>query len=291
MTAVTTRPKGSAFNFADQKLFTSALDVGCRTWKSAEDNTAAIIAALTVMETGGVLVIPHGVEHTFTASNFPVTTQSLCVWELTGDTFKIITNKTQTTELGELLESIRIYTPKVVGIDFVDVLETPAAYTFNCRVYNHPEAPVISGSSFDLCFFLPGAATPSEAIARSGATPGLHYFFAGIDTATLTKAGVKSNSRSIQAPATGTAVAMDATVEHLILDHATTIAALTVTLPVSPKDGAKHTIFSRSDVTALILNPGTGAIIAAGHGLTALTALQSVDYVYNAANTSWYRVR
>lgn len=291
MTVTTTRPKGSAFNFADQKLFTSALDVGCRTWKSAEDNTTAIIAALTAMVSGGLLVIPHGVAHDFTASDFPVTTQSLCVWELTGDTFKLLTNKTHTTKLGDLLETVRIDTPKVVGVDFVDTLETPATYTFQCRVYNHPEAPVISGSSFDLCFFLPGSVTPSEAIARSGATPGLHYFYAGVNTTTLTKAGVKSNSRSIQAPATGAAIVMDQSVEHLILDHAATIAALTVTLPVSPKDGAKHTIFSKASVTALTLNSGVGAVIAAGHGLTALTALQSVDYVYNAANTSWYRVR
>lgn len=280
----TTRPKGASFNFADQGIFTSAIDVGCRTTKTAAENTALIIAALTEMGTasGGVFVIPHGISHTFTTADFPATLQLLCVWELTGSTFKLTTNTVHTSELGDLLASIRLDAPKAVKLVLVDVLTDPPAYTFSVEVYNNAGSPTIQGSSFDICTFVPGISTPVEAIARSGPVPGMHYFFKGININ-----GVAKDSRSIQAPDTGATIAMVDGVEHLILTHAATIAALSVVLPPAPVDGTVASIFSSNIVTALTLT-ASHTIVGT---LTSLGVNGSAEFVYNAANSFWYRMR
>lgn len=308
---MTTRSKGSAFSFADQGVFTSALDVGCRSTLSASANKALIVTALTALgaASGGVILIPHGISHNFTSVDFPVTAQALCVWELTGTSLKFTSNQTHTTDLGELLETVRIALPKVVGIDFVDVLTDPPTYTYNLKVFNDAGTPVIAGSSFDLCTFIPGIATPVEAIARSGATPGLRYFFKGIKVAlasvfdaaisvagaatfgsTVSIAGTVVGSKSIQAPATASSIVCADGTESLILNHTATIATLIITLPTTPANGTPFKLFSRSIVTTLTLNAGAGETIETGHGLTTLAAAQSAEWVYNLSDTKWYRV-
>lgn len=281
---MTTRPKGSSFNFADQGIFTSAVDIGCRTTQTAAVNTTKIIAALTEMGAagGGVLMIPHGISHTFIAANFPVTAAFLCVWELTGNSFKLVTNTTHTTGLGQILESIRLVAPKLVGMELVDTLTDPATYTFKLEVYNNSGSPVISGSSFDVCTFVPGVATPVEAVARSGPTPGMHYFFKGVNLN-----GYVKDSRSLQAPATGASIAMANGTEHLILTHAGTIATLSIALPPAPVEGTKASIFTSNIVTAVTLT-ASHTIVGT---LTTLPADGSAEFVYNATNTFWYRVR
>lgn len=312
MTSLTS-PKGASFSLSDQGIFYSAVDAGCRVSLSAEVNTTKIVAALEAMTSGGVLIIPHGISHNFTSADFPVTSEEFCVWELTGTSFKLTSNQALTSSMGQTLESIRVVTPKVVGIEFVDVLTTPPAYTYQVKVYNNAGSPVVAGSSYDLCSFLPGATTPCEAIARSGTYAGRHYFFNGlyataatvdalsvtdltIDddltvTGDLTHAGVVLGSRSIQAPATGAAIVMADGTEHLILNHAATIATLTVTLPAAPVDGTPVNIYSRSIVTALTLNAGAGETVATGHGATTLAAAGSVSYVFNSSDSAWYRTR
>lgn len=308
---MTTRPKGSSFNFKDQLVFTSATDLGCSSALSAAANKALIVTELTTLgaASGGVILIPHGIPHDFTSADFPVTAQALCVWELTGTSFKLTPNQTHTTDLGALLETLRIVTPIVIGIDFVDTLTDPPTYTYSQEVFNDAGTPTIAGSSYDLCMFAPGIATPVEAIARSGAVPGRRYLFKGLDvtgavtlsstltvtgavnlSSTLTVANTVVGSRSIQTPLTATAIVCADAVESLILDHAATIAALTITLPPTPADGTPFKLFSRSIVTALTLNAGAGETIATGHGLTALAALQNVEFVYDLASTKWYRV-
>jgi hypothetical protein len=313
----TTRSKGSAFNFADQGVFTSAIDVGCTSALSAAANKALIVTALTTLgaASGGIILIPHNIPHNFTSADFPVTAQALCVWEITGTSFKLTTNQTHTTNLGALLETVRIDMPMVVGVDFVDVLTDPPTYTYSVEVFNDAGTPVVAGSSFDLCTFLPGIATPVEAIARSGATPGLHYFFKGIKSvlaavfdaavtvgttlgvtgaatfgSTVSITGTILGSKSIQAPLTATAIVCADGTESLILNHTATIAALTVTLPATPANGTPFKLFSRSIVTTLTLNAGAGETIETGHGLTTLAAAASAEWVYNLSDTKWYRV-
>lgn len=94
--------KGSAFSTGDNFLFYSLADNGGRKTKTAAQNDAAILATLTNLAAngGGVLLIPHGFDNTFTQTSFPATVTPLAVWILTGSSFKFLTNTVSTQEFG-----------------------------------------------------------------------------------------------------------------------------------------------------------------------------------------------
>ena len=79
---MTSSVKGSAFNFGDNGVFYSAIDFGCRTNKTAAENTAKVTAALIEIEAagGGILLIPQGIM--VDAITFPVTAIPLAIWNL-----------------------------------------------------------------------------------------------------------------------------------------------------------------------------------------------------------------
>jgi hypothetical protein len=319
------RVKGSTFNLGDQEFVINALEVGCSKTASAADNRTALIAAFgDLTATGGIIMIPHGVDHNFVPADFPVTTEALCLWELTGSTFKLITNVTHTTELGEILETLRIVVPKVIKMEFLDVLSVPATYTFSVEVYDNAGSPTIAGSSFDLCFFVPGVADPVVAIARSGSKPGMLWAAAGIlagddivtsgDLAAVNLAisgnitggvdatfsgdvtahefiGIKRFSKEIIVPVNAGSTALAATTESVILNHSGTIANYTITLPDNPGDGHRVLGFSRSAITNIVIAAAAGESVAAGHSITTLAANGQFGYMYNSGDTSWYRVQ
>ena len=289
--------KGSAFNFGDQGLFHSVLDYGARTSKTDVQNDVFIAAALTAIdgEGGGVLIIPHGIANTFDpTTDFPATANALMVLVWTGNSFKLWSNQTITAELVGTLASVILTTPQAVSYRIIDA--DPATYTFKLEVYDDSGTPVITGSSYDLCFFLPGGVTPMAAFSRSGAKQGALYLFNGLEvtglteTDTLKVGGQNFRSKSIQAPAAGASIVMADDTQYLILNHAATIATLTVTLPAAPVDGNVVTIFSRSIVTTLTLNAGAGETIETGHTISTLAAASSVSYIFNSSDSKWYRV-
>jgi hypothetical protein len=306
------RPTGSSFNIGDTGLFYNILDMGGS--KLTGDNKAAIISALTSIAAagGGILIVPAGVAHTFTSVDFPVTANAICVWEMDGDTFKLIPNKTHTTTLGAILASVRLATPKMIGMELVDVLTDPPTYTFEWKVYDGVSG--VSGSTFDVCFFVPGVATPVEAVARAGTTPGRHFFFKGVDITgaatfrddvsivapkTLTVGGAISGSsiagivrpgKEIFAPSSGGSTAIAETTEVMVLNHSGTIASYTLTLPSNPVDSQTLTLASRSAVTALTLAAGGGKTIAVGHGTTTLAAGSHIKYIYDSNSAAWYKL-
>lgn len=287
------RIRGSAFAFHDQGIFYSLLDFGGKVTNTDVQNDAAIVTALAAMDTagGGVLIIPHGLAHTFNpATDFPVTVNPLMVIQLTGNQFVIQANQTVTSDFGDILGQMFLTFPSAVSYRIVD--ENPATYTYKFEVYDNAGSPVIAGSSFDLCIFMPGGVDPVAAFSRSGAVPGsLHLFKQLVLHESMNIAGQDYNSKSIQAPATGATINWDNETQHLILDHAATIAALTINLPVPAHDGAVISLFSRSIVTALTVTPSAGKSVATGHAITTIAALGSVEYMYNLADTSWYRTR
>lgn len=290
--------KGSAFDFHDQGLFYSAIDFGARTSQSSAQNNTAIAAALIAMNVagGGVLIIPQGIANTFNeATDFPVTANPLMVIILTGNQFQLKGNQAITSQFGSVLAQMFLTLPSAVSLRLVDA--NPATYTYKFEVYDNAGSPVIVGSSYDLCFFMPGASTPVAAFARAGATPGQLNLFNGLkvtgntEVVSLKVNGQTQTSKSIQAPLTGTSIQIADTTQYLVLDHAATIAALTVTLPQAPLDGNVVKIYSRSIVTALTLAAGTGETIATGHTVTTIAALGSLEYIYNSSDSKWYRVR
>lgn len=290
--------KGSAIDLGDLGIAYSVVDYGARITNTSGQNDTAIQTALSAVATagGGVVVIPHGISHTFDPlTDFPVTANALMVWELTGAKFKIYSNQEIDGALGNIFAAAFFTTPSAIKYKIVDA--NPATYTYTCEVYDDAGSPIISGSSFDLCWFLPGGVTPVMALARNGAKLGALYLFNGLDVTgttevdTLLVTGPLRTTKTIEAPLTGASIQIGDSTRSLILNHSATIATLTVTLPQAPVDGQEVQIFSRSIVTALTLAAGTGETIETGHTLTALAALQNVAYIFNSGDNKWYRTR
>lgn len=290
--------KGSSFNIGDQGVFFSAVDFGCRTSKTAAQNTSIIISALNTIKNagGGVLLVPHGIANTFNPStDFPATPNALMVWNLAGDKFQIYSNTTAQIALGGTISGTTFLTPKAVSYRLIDAV--PQTYEFRFEVYNNSGSPVIAGSSFDLCVFLPGGSSPVAAFARSGPKLGALYTFNGIvntgliETDTLKLNGQSQNSKSIQVPASGASIQIADDINYLVLNHSATISTLTVTLPQNPKDGNVVKIYARSAVTTLTLAAGSGETIETGHTVTTIAALSSYEYIFNSSDSKWYRVR
>jgi hypothetical protein len=89
-------------------------------------------------------------------------------------------------------------------------------------------------------------------------------------------------------PTAGQNVVIGEFVDRVILNPAGLLATLTITFPTNPKDGQIFTIFSSQIVTTLTL-VATGLTIQSP--LTAFTALGSAEYIYEAATSTWLRVR
>lgn len=286
--------KGSAFDMGDQGCFYSVIDYGARTTSIASANNACIATALTAIKNagGGVLLVPHGIAQSFNpATDFPATANALMVWILTGNSFIVYSNQNITSDFGDEFAAAFFNTPSANEYRIVDT--NPPTYTYKNKV----ATASIAGSTFDLCWYLPGGVSPVMALARNGSQLGYLYLFNGLncvgvaefDTVNLT--GAVQHTKSIQAPTTGSSIQIGDLIRNLILNHSATIATLTVTLPQAPIDGQMVDIFSRSIITTLTLNAGTGETIETGHTLTTLAALASVSYQFQLSDNKWYRVR
>lgn len=101
---------------------------------------------------------------------------------------------------------------------------------------------------------------------------------------------VESGPVTIQTevPATGNTVQVDDNAECLVLNHAGTLAALTVNMPANPYDGQPLEMFFNAAVTALTMAAGGTKTLKAG--LTAGTANGFAKWRYSKADTTWYRV-
>lgn len=292
--------KGSAIDLGNLGIAYSVVDYGARNTYTAGENNTHITTALNAIKDagGGVLVIPHGIAQSFNpATDFPVTANALMVWILTGNSFILYSNQNITGDFGDAFASAFFNIPSAVEYQVVDA--NPATYTYKMKVANAG----IAGSTFDLGFYLPGASTPTAAFARNGSKIGALFCFAGLDVTGLTETdtltvtgttqldGAIGYTKDIQAPASGASIQIADTTRNLILNHTATIATLTVTLPQAPVDGQQVDIFSRSVVTALTLNAGTGETIETGHGITTLAAAGSAGFYFQLSDNKWYRTR
>jgi hypothetical protein len=94
-------------------------------------------------------------------------------------------------------------------------------------------------------------------------------------------------SYSYQQPVSGFSLTIADNCGRLILDPAGTLATGTVTLAAHPKDGQLCRLASTQAITTLTLAPNTGQSVAGA--LTTISANGSAQYLYRAANTTWYR--
>ena len=89
---------------------------------------------------------------------------------------------------------------------------------------------------------------------------------------------------SIQAsPLTGTTINADG-VAKVMLTPAGTIAALTITMPVTPANGQTFAVYSTQTVTALTLTPGPGTTIPS---VTTVGSGSPVKLIYNSGSKAW----
>lgn len=135
---MTTKAKGSAFSFADQGIFTHALDAGCTVAASAASNRIALIAAFTALAaTGGVIVVPHGVSHNFVAADFPASANAFCLLTLKGNELAVLSNQSHTTALGDLVKIAGQIQGKHAIVVAVDAGSTAIADDTQQLILNH----------------------------------------------------------------------------------------------------------------------------------------------------------
>lgn len=92
-------------------------------------------------------------------------------------------------------------------------------------------------------------------------------------------------------PLTGATVQTPQSVHLVQVTPAGTIAALTWVLPAAPVvDGQVVKLFSTQIITSLTINPSAGQTINGAAVTSLATANTGVEYVYSAANSTWYRV-
>lgn len=100
---------------------------------------------------------------------------------------------------------------------------------------------------------------------------------------------VESGPVTIQTevPAAGNTVQADDNAECLVLNHAGTLATLTVNMPANPYDGQPLEVFFNAVVTTLTMSAGSKTLKG---GLTAAAANGFGRWRYSKADTTWYRV-
>lgn len=65
-----------------------------------------------------------------------------------------------------------------------------------------------------------------------------------------------------------------------------------ITLPTAPADGTLVTIGTATTLTTMVtVTAGGSDTLSATYASQTLTAVTSVAFVYNATNTTWYRIR
>lgn len=92
---------------------------------------------------------------------------------------------------------------------------------------------------------------------------------------------------SYQSPSTGDNVLFLNDINTLILDPASTLAALTITFPVSPIQNQEVRISCSQIVTTLTFAPSGGDTVS--NAPVAFAAGQGYGFIYNLTNTNWYR--
>ena len=71
-----------------------------------------------------------------------------------------------------------------------------------------------------------------------------------------------------------------------------TIASAAITLPANPANNQSFTLYTSSTVTSVAVSPNAGQSMNLGFtGNTGLTAAGTYRWVYQASNTTWYRVQ
>lgn len=108
-----------------------------------------------------------------------------------------------------------------------------------------------------------------------------------------TSAARSDTSYSYQTPATGFTITIGNSVYTLILDPAGALLTGTIIMCAAPVDGQVVRVTSTQNITTLTFSPNAGQSIKnAPTGFTvSLTGDQGYEFIYRAANLTWYRLQ
>jgi hypothetical protein len=137
-------------------------------------------------------------------------------------------------------------------------------------------------------FLMPDGSTPTALTLLQGQTVTLVGIITtgnALLTEVLYDAGSVAPSTQYSQPTTGTTITTNSGFGHLthVIDPAGTLAALTITLPSNPRNGAKVTYAATQAVTALTWSGGTLGIAQAG-----FTAGQHLTLTYVSSQGKWF---
>jgi len=97
------------------------------------------------------------------------------------------------------------------------------------------------------------------------------------------------DSYQYQTPTNGASLTLSAIYSTVVLEPASSLTSLTVTMPTGVYDGQRLTISGATNgITGITHNAGAGQTLKGG--LTALTANTGATWMYRVANTTWYRL-
>lgn len=89
-------------------------------------------------------------------------------------------------------------------------------------------------------------------------------------------------------PVTGGSYVMDQGVQNVILDPASSLALLSIKLPLGTVDGQLFNVITSQGIASLTLTPAN-ALQYIRTTTTALTAGSSAQYIFSYNNQMWYR--
>lgn len=151
-----------------------------------------------------------------------------------------------------------------------------------------------------------GGGADLEIIRNAGTNGSLDFNNSGVGDVTFYSAGSSGQflfqnspvianggfGSSVNQITSGTSSTLSTTISCVIFNPAATIAAYTLTLPTSPKNGTRIKIaatnVSGGAVTALTLTPGGGNTIDGA--ITTLAANAFAEYIYFSTLTKWVRI-
>lgn len=93
--------------------------------------------------------------------------------------------------------------------------------------------------------------------------------------------------KQLSSATSGTVTITDSGTDIQFIHIAALSVSLTIAFPTTPYDGQTLSISSQNGITTMTLSTGVGSIINA---LTTLAAGGTVYYMYDLANTKWYKI-
>lgn len=165
-----------------------------------------------------------------------------------------------------------------------------------------PTLPIVGGASYCASQSTTGctATVPAGPSALTGSelVPADRRTTSGAQTVLIPMAALDSLPQTISAGSTtaNNTITVGSTTGKLIITGSGALSPTTITLPTSPIDGQRFSLSATQTIATLTLTDNNGgATFSISNNPTALTvsttAAYGYQFIYDAANTTWYRLQ